>query len=316
MPTPLARRLADDLWILDTRYLDEPGIIASYLLTGRHGAALIDVGSGATLNTLLRAIQEAGVDPGAIGHLVLTHIHLDHAGAAGALLRSCPRARVYVHPRGAPHLVDPSKLLASAARIYGADMDRLWGTMEPVPRDRLTVLADGDELRVGERAFHAVYTPGHAVHHIAYHDGEHAALFAGDVAGVRLEDVPVVRPPTPPPDLQLEDWYASIARIEALRPDTLYLPHYGKVTEVTRHLASLRARLAEWGDVVLDGMRRHLAEDDLVMSLGRTAHADLASSGTVADDKVYRRYELAANFRMSAQGYVRYYTKYHPELLA
>lgn len=316
MPTPLARQLADDLWILDTRHQGEPGIVASYLLTGRRGAALVDVGPGATLPSLLNGIREAGVDPGTVEHVVLTHVHLDHAGAAGALLRSCPRARVYVHGLGAPHLIDPGKLLASASRIYGADMDRLWGTMEPVPRDRLVVLADGDEIGVGERTLRALYTPGHAVHHIAYHDGEHAAVFAGDVAGVRLEDVPVVRPPTPPPDLQLEDWYASIGRIEALRPDTLYLPHFGPIGDAPGHLASLRARLADWGEVVLGGMRRHLGEDELAASLGRAAHADLASTGIGAGDGVYRRYELAANFRMSAQGYVRYYTKYHPELLS
>lgn len=316
MPRTLARQLAEDLWILDTLYQGEPGIIASYLLTGRNGAALIDVGSGATLPTLLEGIRDAGVRADAIEHIVLTHIHLDHAGATGALLRSCPQARVYVHGLGAPHLIDPVKLLASATRIYGDNMDRLWGTMEPVPSDRVTTLEDGAEIAVGSRTLRALHTPGHAVHHIAYHDADRAELFAGDVAGVRLEDVPIVRPPTPPPDLSLEDWYASISRVESLHPGTLYLPHYGAVSEVTRHLASLRRRLTEWGDVVLGELRAQKTEQDIVASLGRAARADLAAEEIGLSDELSRRYELAANFRMSAQGYVRYYTKHHPEALS
>src|SRR5262249_43922431 len=170
--------------------------------------------------------RTAGVEPQDIRHIVLTHIHLDHAGAAGALLAHCPGARVYVHERGAPHLSDPSKLMASAARIYGDQMPRLWGAITPVPLERLAILVDGAELVVGGRRLQALYPPGHAVHHLAYHDAVHGAIFAGDVAGVRLEGMHLVRPPTPPPDLSLEDWYASLDRLSALEPVTLYLAHY------------------------------------------------------------------------------------------
>ena len=229
-----ARQLADDLWLLDTFYQGEPGVIASYLLTGTSGAALVDVGSAASLEQLLAGLRAAGVAPREVRHIVLTHVHLDHAGAAGALLPYCPDARVYVHPLGAPHLADPTKLIASAGRIYGDQMRALWGDVIPVPPARIVPLADGAEIQVGGRTLRALYTPGHAVHHIAYYDFRGAEVFAGDVAGVRLEGIPLVRPPTPPPDLLLEDWYDSIARTVALEPKRLFLAHYGTVHEIGR----------------------------------------------------------------------------------
>jgi glyoxylase-like metal-dependent hydrolase (beta-lactamase superfamily II) len=310
-----ARRLADDLWLLDTRYQGATGVVASYLLTGPAGAALVDVGSAATLEQLLVGVRVAGVEPGAIHHIVLTHVHLDHAGAAGALLVHCPDARVYVHERGAPHLSDPSRLIASAARIYGDQMQRLWGTITPVPAERLTILADGAEVLVGERRLRALYTPGHAVHHLAYHDEARDAVFAGDVAGVRLEGIQLVRPPTPPPDLSLEDWNASLDRLGALAPATLYLAHFGPVTGVAGHLAELRARLASWGETILQGMRAGKGDEALAGDLAALSADDLARAAGSAEAEALRRYELAANYRMSAQGYVRYYQKYHPELL-
>ena len=311
-----ARQIAEDLWLLDTLYQDEPGVVASYLLTGAAGAALVDVGSAATLEHLLAAIRATGVEPQDIRHIVLTHIHLDHAGAAGALLAYCPVAQVYVHERGAPHLSDPSRLIASAARIYGDQMQRLWGTITPVPSARLAILADGAELVVGERRLQALYTPGHAVHHLAFRDAVHGAIFAGDVAGVRLEGVNLVRPPTPPPDLSLEDWYTSLDRLSTLDPRTLYLAHYGPVTDVTRHIAQLRRRLGDWGDIMLQGMREGLDEEALTRALTDRSSADLARAAGAAEAEVRRRYELAANYRMSAQGYMRYYQTRHPELLA
>ncbi len=313
-----ARRLAEDLWLLDTLYQGEPGIIASYLLTGSAGAALIDVGSAATTDQLIASMRLAGVDPREIRHIVLTHIHLDHAGAAGQLLGMCPEAKVYVHPSGARHLSDPSRLLQSAERIYGDRMQALWGTIVAVPAERLRVLAEGQAIRVGERTLHALHTPGHATHHIAYHDAARGEVFAGDVAGVRLEGIDLVRPPTPPPDLQLEDWYSSIDRLLDLNPRKLYLAHFGEVLNVGEHFGALRARLSLWGERILDGMRRGYNEDELTDVLAALSADDLASVRTAVDDdqRLRRRYELAANHRMSAQGYVRYYQKYHPELLA
>jgi glyoxylase-like metal-dependent hydrolase (beta-lactamase superfamily II) len=312
------RQLANDLWLLDTFYQGQFGIIASYLLTGPSGAALIDVGSAATIDQLVASMRRAGVGPSDIRHVVLTHIHLDHAGAAGQLLRYAPQATVYVHPSGAPHLIDPSRLLQSAERIYGGRMRALWGDVAPIAPGRLHILADGEDVHVGGRTLRALYTPGHATHHIAYHDAERGEVFAGDVAGVRLEGINVVRPPTPPPDLLLEDWYASIERLLALQPRVLFLAHFGEVRDVREHLDVLRERLALWGDRMVQGLRRGLDEDGLTQELAALSMADLAAADAFSgdeDEDLRQRYELAANHRMSAQGYVRYYRKYHPELL-
>jgi glyoxylase-like metal-dependent hydrolase (beta-lactamase superfamily II) len=310
-----ARRIADDLWLLDTLYQGVPGVIASYLLTGPAGPALIDVGSGATVTQLVSAIRSAGCAPQDIRHLVLTHVHLDHAGAAGTLTRMMPDAQVYVHPLGARHLIDPSKLIASAERIYGDRMQLLWGVTEPVPPERVVVVADGAELQVGSRTLEVLYTPGHAVHHVALYDAQRSELFAGDVAGVRLEPLKYVRPPTPPPDLNLEEWTASIERMRALHLGILYLPHFGVARGVEAHLRDLQARLYGWGEQVLAGMRAGKGSEALAADLAAGADPELGELAAGEGDSARQRYELATNYLMTAQGYERYYQKYHPERL-
>lgn len=311
-----AMRLADDLWLLDTLFQGEANVIAVYLLAGRHGLALVDVGSGASVEQLLDAVHASGHDPREIRHLLLTHVHLDHAGAAGTLLRLLPNARVYVHRIGAPHLQDPSKLIASAQRIYGDRMQTLWGDIEPVPEGRMTLLEDGDVVEAGSRRLRALYTPGHAIHHVAFHDETGGAVFAGDVAGVRLPGNQFVRPPTPPPDLNLEDWAASIEQLGALNPRTLYLPHFGPVTDVPRHLAELRQRLFTWGDLMIAGIRAGKSDVELARDLATTNDTGVVHGAEGHDPAALERYELASNYLMSAQGYVRYYRKHHPEFLA
>lgn len=312
----VAERLADDLWQLDTVFQGERGVIASYLLVTPDGLVLVDVGSAASLDVLLAGVRVAGFDPADVTHLLLTHVHLDHAGASGPLVRLLPRARVYVHRIGAPHLVDPTKLVSSAERIYGDRMYALWGHMEPVPRERITVLEDGDMLEFGGRKLRALYTPGHAIHHVAYFDTERGEVFAGDVAGVHLQGVDFVRPPTPPPDLHLEDWSASLDRLEALSARVLYLPHFGPVRNVPTHLRQLREHLAEWGNLMLAGIRAGKTDGELAAELARTADPQVAAAAHIDQETAVRRYELATNYLMSAQGYVRYYRKHHPELLA
>ncbi|MGH2515799.1 MAG: MBL fold metallo-hydrolase, partial [Ktedonobacterales bacterium] len=257
----------------------------------------------------------AGFDPEEIQHLVLTHVHLDHAGASGILTRLLPRARVYVHRIGAPHLIDPAKLISSATRIYGDQMRQLWGEMEPVPASRITILDNGDELRVGSRTLTALYTPGHAIHHLAFHDPARREIFTGDVAGVRLQGMDFVRPPTPPPDLSLEDWNASIDRLAALDATRLFLPHFGPATGVAEHFAQLRAHLSEWGELLLPAIRESASDAALAGMLAADADAREAAASHGNDALAIRRYELATNYLMSAQGYMRYYRKHHPELL-
>lgn len=311
-----ATQLRDDLWLLDTLYQGEPGVIASYLLTGNSGLALVDVGSGASVEHVLAGIRQAGHQPEEVRHLLLTHVHLDHAGATGALLHHMPQARVYVHRLGAPHLIDPSRLLSSARRIYGDQMEQLWGNTEPVPEQRITMLEDADAVQAGDRQLQALYTPGHAIHHITFYDDASRSAFTGDVAGVRLQGSAFVRPPTPPPDLSLEDWSESIARLEDLNLETIFLPHYGPTGDVGAHLAQLRGNLAAWGEVMLHGIRAGKDDQALARDLAASSDPALLASSKEQDDDLLNRYELATNYLMSAQGYVRYYRKRHPELLS
>ena len=304
--TKEATQLRDDLWTLDTMYQGEPGVIASYLLTGAGGLALVDVGSAASVDCVIDGIRQAGYRPEDVEHLLLTHVHLDHAGATGTLLHTMPRARVYVHRIGAPHLIDPSKLLNSAQRIYGERMERLWGQTEPVPEERITILDDESIIHAGGRTLRALYTPGHAIHHVAFYDEASRAAFPGDVAGVRLQGSTFVRPPTPPPDLDLEDWMTSIARLDALNLDVIYLPHFGPSTGVRDHLTRLRQNLLDWGELMRSGIRAGKDDEALARDLAAASDPALLESSEASDNDLLDRYELATNYLMSAQGYVRY----------
>jgi glyoxylase-like metal-dependent hydrolase (beta-lactamase superfamily II) len=307
-----ARKLDDHLWLIDTYHQRQPGVVASYLLDGPYGLGLVDVGSGATVENLLAGVRAAGFDPAQIERILLTHVHLDHAGATGALVAQSPHAQVYVHRLGAPHLIDPTRLARSATRIYGERMRALWGEIVPVPQERLHVVDDGDVLCAGPGELQVLYTPGHAAHHIAFFDERRGYLFPGDVAGVRLEDPPLVRPATPPPDVNLEQWDVSLDRVVALRPHLLFLPHFGPVENAEAHITELRERMRAWGDLALTGMGSGLGAERIARAF---AESDLARLTELSDVEAARRYELAANYLMSAQGYVRYFQTQHPELL-
>ena len=205
---------------------------------------LVDPGPESTVSTLMDAIGDRA--PHA---LLLTHIHLDHAGASGALVRAFPDLRVYVHELGAPHLIDPSKLLRSAGRLYGENnMDRMWGETVPVPEENIAILRGGETVE----GFRVAYAPGHASHHVAYLHEDSGWAFTGDVAGVRIaHDQPIV-PPTPPPDIDVEAWLQSIDTVQAWDPAALALTHFGAYEDVAAHLDSLRAALRKQADWVRD----------------------------------------------------------------
>jgi glyoxylase-like metal-dependent hydrolase (beta-lactamase superfamily II) len=200
------------------------------------------------MDTLLEAIGDE--QPKA---LLLTHIHLDHAAATGALVRRWPELEVYVHERGAAHLIDPSKLLASAERLYGDQMQRLWGEIVPVPEQNVKPLAGGEDV-LGMRV---AYTPGHASHHVCYLHEESGTAFVGDVAAVRISPSALVVPPTPPPDIDIETWLDSIAIVESWRPERLALTHFGQVDDSLEHLQVVRSRLREEADLA-----REFSEED------------------------------------------------------
>ncbi len=287
--------------VLDLHF-GEPGTIAAFLLQSEDGPVLVETGPDSTYPTLVSELGAAGVAPEQVRHVLLTHIHLDHAGAAWRL--AALGATVYVHPVGAPHLADPSKLLASARRIYGEGMEALWGRLEPIAPERLRVVADGEVLRIGRLRFEALHTPGHASHHIAYlTDG---LVFTGDVAGVRIAGGPVV-PPCPPPDIDLEAWHDSIARLRALGADVLYLTHFGPVADVADHLRDLERSLATYGEWVRERLHRGIEEAALVPLFEAYTEGFLSAQGW--ERGTLARYALANPAFMSVAGLARYWRK-------
>ncbi len=223
--------------------MDTPGTIASYVFDVGDGLAIVDTGPSTTLPALERGLNKWGADLSDVRHLLLTHIHLDHAGAAGSILARVPQAKVYVHQRGAAHLANPARLLASATQIYGDQMQRLWGEMVPVPAERMVVLDGGEVLPfVGlPGGVRALYTPGHAVHHLAYHAGDD--LYVGDVGGVRLTQAQAAQPPTPPPDIDVQAWERSIDVLRRVETRFLHLAHFGSYVQGAAHWDKLTANL-------------------------------------------------------------------------
>ena len=219
--------------LIDVRHLGRPQVIGAWLV----GDVVIDPGPTSCVETLLEGLGSER--PRA---LLLTHIHLDHAGASGSLVQRWPELEVYVHERGVRHMISPDRLLDSARQLYGEDMDRLWGEMVPVPEQNIHVLRGGETLFGGE--FEVAYTPGHASHHVSFlHDG---TAFVGDVGGVRIAGSHLTIPPSPPPDIDVEKWHASIERITAWKPRRLVMTHFGVGEDVDAQLAELSERLDDW----------------------------------------------------------------------
>lgn len=298
--------LAPGLSFIDLDFLQVPRVIATGVVHGVSGVALVDPGPSTTLGTLTRELGTAGMGLGDVTAILLTHIHLDHAGATGRLLRENPAIRVYVHELGAPHLVDPSKLLSSATRLYGADMDRLWGDVLPVPLAALEILQGGERIAVGGRTFDVAYTPGHASHHVSYFNSDTGLAFVGDTAGIRLAPREYVLPPTPPPDIDLEAWDRSLALYEAWRPETLFLTHFGASGPVGAHLAELRSHLALMADLVKRSLARDGTDEDRErwaieqIRLELTRRLGAEEAGT---------YETAGRLDLSYRGLARYWRK-------
>ncbi|CAN0208704.1 unnamed protein product, partial [Chrysoparadoxa australica] len=227
----------------DLNFLGFEEAIAAFLIESDDGPILIETGPHSTYEPLSVQVKKVGYDIKEIKHVLLTHIHLDHAGAAWALARN--GAQIYVHPFGAGHLEKPGKLMESARRIYQDKMDMLWGEMNDIPASQIITPDDKEIIDIGGIQLEALYTPGHAKHHIAWKMGK--TLFSGDVAGVRIGEGPVV-PPCPPPDINLEDWDQSIDRILSSDIQEIYLTHFGITHEIASHFEQLQFILKDWGD--------------------------------------------------------------------
>lgn len=312
-------QLTTGLWHISLPFQHEYGVVGAYVLSGYNAAgqpelALIDPGPETTVQFLLEALREGGWEPARVTHILITHIHLDHSGGVGTLLQSMPQARVFVHPLGAPHLNDPTRLIQSATRIYGDHMQTLWGKIEPVPANQIEVIHDGALIPVAGQTLHVHYTPGHASHHVIFYNPHSGELFAGDVAGVRLQDIDYVRPPTPPPDLDLEAWANSIELMKSLHPSVLYLAHFGPQRAINQLLDELQQRLFAWGELVLQALREHKDVATIITTLIAHAEPELRQkTGNNPDADI--RYDLTTNYQMTVEGYVRYWQKHHPERL-
>ncbi len=288
---------------LDLHFQNAAESIAAYLIIGPAGPVLVEAGPGSTLNTLLASLARFGVQPGDVKDVLVTHIHLDHAGAAGWWARQ--GARVHVHHIGAPHLIDPSKLLASATRIYGERMGPLWGDFLSAPVEHIHALRDGDTVEAGGLRFIAHDTPGHAFHHMAYQLGDVA--FTGDVGGIRLNARPYLQVPMPPPEFELEVWLTSAARLRALNFKRLYLTHFGAVDNVNAHWAELMSLLPQAPALV----RAALAEGcDRAAVLARFIAWEAERQGAAQlPAEVMRPYNFANPLDMSVDGMTRYWKK-------
>ncbi|MBI4790635.1 MAG: MBL fold metallo-hydrolase [Chloroflexi bacterium] len=290
---------------IDLQYQGRRQVIASYLFFDGNEAALIETGPALTVETLIASVRAAGVPIEILRHLFVTHIHLDHSGAAGVLVQRFPWMRVYVHPVGAPHLADPSRLVTSAARLYGDRMDTVWGLPLPVPSENLVVVNDGDEFQVAGTTLRAFDTPGHARHHHAYLDTTSGLLCTGDVGGVRMPNVCYVRPPTPPPELDLETWKASIARLRALKATGLCPTHFGVFRgDADWHWSDLEQRLIRWGEIIREEIQK--GSDDQAM-LRRMEQQIVAEFETISAD--LKAYDVAASYEHIVSGYARYWRK-------
>jgi glyoxylase-like metal-dependent hydrolase (beta-lactamase superfamily II) len=301
----MAVRLGTGLDYFDLKFLGEAGIIATGLLQGADGVALIDPGPSTTIATLRAELAARGATPADVRAILVTHIHLDHAGAAGTLAAECPSALVYVHDKGAPHLVDPTKLLSSATRLYGADMDRLWGEVRPVPADRVRTVADA-RLSIVGHTVDVAYTPGHASHHVSYFLPDAGVAFVGDTAGMCRSSGRVVVPPTPPPDIDLEAWRASTERILAWHPDVLFLTHFGPHRSPRVHFGDLWTRMEEWSRRVRAQLQRPGDDVEMARSFAEDVTGDLTRATSRAEAEAYA---MAGRFDYSWQGLARYWRK-------
>lgn len=238
--------LAPGVIQLDTLLGGWERMTAGYLIEGPE-PVLVETGSQSSVPVLLAALEQAGVGPGELAGVAVTHIHLDHAGGVGDVARAFPRATVYVHEKGARHLADPTRLVASAARVYGDLLDGLYGRLDATPPERIRVLGEGDEVRIGpDRVLSAIDSPGHAKHHLGLHDSVSGILFAGDAVGVRLPDAGVLRPATPPPDFDLDLALASLGKFAARKPSGIALAHYGLLHDAQALLDEAEETLRSW----------------------------------------------------------------------
>ena len=308
---PVVFPVADGITAIDTFMGGRARYTAAYLLDATE-PTLVETGPGTSVEPVAAALLELGLAPNELAHIVLTHIHLDHAGGVGQLAERFPRATVWVHHRGAPHLVDPTRLVASTARVWGErEMWELFGPTEPVGGDRVRPLHDADVIRMGDRELEALDTPGHASHHVALVDSLTGAVFTGDALGIHVPDLPVLRPATPPPEFDLGRYVASIERIRDAARSILLFAHFGPLPDVDATCELAIRRVRDWAGVVEDALRETEDPDELAARLEATALDDIETGSEASLDleMLEDRLRLLSSIRMNAQGLARYWKK-------
>ncbi len=289
--------------VLDLEFQGSPHVIASFLVHGPQGPVLIEPGPGSTLPTLLAGLEKHGVRPDDVRDVLVTHIHLDHAGSAGWWAQQ--GARIFVHGIGAPHLVDPSKLLGSARRIYGDRMDSLWGEVLPAPAGRVVVVQDGDVLEVGGLEITALETPGHARHHHAWVVGDIA--FAGDAAGIMLPHNDWIDLPAPPPEFDLAAWKTTLEKLRGLGLRALYRTHFGAGSDPQHELATFEETMDQAVEWVREMLERQMEREAMIPEFSRRMRARARELGMSEEDAL--SYELSNPRSMSVDGIARYLRK-------
>lgn len=295
---------AFEIHTLDLKFQNSPEAIAAFLVLGPKGPALVETGPGSTLKTLHRQLDRFGLQPSDVRDVLVTHIHLDHAGSAGWWARQ--GARVHVHHIGAPHLIDPSRLLASARRIYGDQMDPLWGEFLSAPKDQIRPLNDGDVVEAAGLQFLALDTPGHARHHMVYQLDDQAIV--GDLAGIRLSGRQHLRLPTPPPEFDLESWLASIERVREKKFKRIYLTHFGALDDVESHWPAVASLLERYAGFLRDELGRVADREALVASFTDFEESRMDADGL--DAAVRALYAGVGPVGMSVDGLIRYWKKH------
>jgi glyoxylase-like metal-dependent hydrolase (beta-lactamase superfamily II) len=290
---------------IDLNFRGSPRVIAAAVLAGPDGIALLDPGPTSCLPALEAGLRTRGLTLRDVRSIVLTHIHLDHAGATGTILERVPAIDVYVHERGAPHLIDPSKLLASATRLSGDQMDRLWGAFLPVPAAQVRVLKGGERIDVAGRSLRVAYTPGHAKHHVSYLDEQSGMAYVGDTGGCRVSG-DFLLAPTPPPDIDIELWNASLGVIDDWQPVSLLLTHFGVVTPARAHIARFRETLAWTAAAAKAQLAAGGSEEEQSRAFVEFLRREARKAMSEQDAQIA---ELAAPFDQLWQGLARYWSK-------
>ena len=299
--------MAQAVHVLDLNFQNRNDAIAAFLVPYSGGAILVESGPGSTIESLKAGLATHGYSVDDVTHVLLTHIHLDHAGAAGWLAQQ--GADVYVHPRGAPHMIDPSKLIASATRIYQNDMDRLWGEFLAVPEEQVYIPEDGETLTIGNLEFVAHYTPGHANHHIAYGLGD--LVFAGDVGGVRMPGYEYVRLPLVPPELHLGKWQSSLELLLEKNFKRIAPTHFGIFNDAEKHIRNALKVVTSTEKWLEEIMPRNPETDELGQQFAQWMYDEAKADGVSEDD--LKTYEIANPLHMSATGMSRFWQKYKAE---